>query len=152
VSDSSPRASTKPPWYHEGLRFDCTRCGNCCSGAPGYVWVDADERARIAEHLGLTTETFTRRHVRRVGRGFSLLELPGGDCEFLERFEDATTGCRIHEVRPVQCRTWPFWKSNLRSERAWRITGKDCPGCDRGDVRPRDEIEAALRENGDRPL
>ena len=29
------------PWYRDGLRFECTRCGHCCTGAPGYVWVDA---------------------------------------------------------------------------------------------------------------
>ncbi|MFM1805538.1 MAG: hypothetical protein RL136_2417, partial [Planctomycetota bacterium] len=26
------------PWYAEGLRFECTQCGNCCSGGPGAVW------------------------------------------------------------------------------------------------------------------
>ena len=24
------------PWYQDGLQFRCTRCGNCCTGAPGY--------------------------------------------------------------------------------------------------------------------
>ena len=28
-----------PEWYRDGLRFECTRCGACCTGAPGYVWV-----------------------------------------------------------------------------------------------------------------
>ena len=38
------------PWYRDGLAFTCTRCGACCTGAPGYVWVDADEIAALAEH------------------------------------------------------------------------------------------------------
>ena len=31
--------SPAEPWYRDGLRFECTRCGACCTGAPGYVWV-----------------------------------------------------------------------------------------------------------------
>ena len=27
-------------WYHLGLRFQCTGCGDCCTGAPGYVWIN----------------------------------------------------------------------------------------------------------------
>ena len=26
-----------------GLRFECTQCGDCCTGAPGYVWVNKAE-------------------------------------------------------------------------------------------------------------
>ena len=30
-------------WYaEEGLAFECTGCGDCCTGAPGYVWVIRD--------------------------------------------------------------------------------------------------------------
>ena len=47
-------ADESAPWYRDGLRFTCTRCGNCCTGAPGYVWVDAD--AMKAFHVdGLPT-------------------------------------------------------------------------------------------------
>ncbi len=142
----------KPPWYADGLRFACTRCGNCCSGAPGYVWVSDEEIARIAARLDMTPAEFEERHVRRAGRGKSLLEWPNGDCEFLERYDDGTTGCRIHTVRPVQCRTWPFWKSNLRSARAWEAAARGCPGINQGTVRRIDEIGQALRDNGSRPL
>ena len=38
----APQRQTKgqQAWYSEGLRFECTQCGACCSGEPGYVWVD----------------------------------------------------------------------------------------------------------------
>ena len=26
------------PWYADGLSFECTMCGNCCTGPPGAVW------------------------------------------------------------------------------------------------------------------
>ena len=33
------------PWYKDGLGFQCTQCGDCCTGAPGYVWINAAEIA-----------------------------------------------------------------------------------------------------------
>src|SRR5256714_15433934 len=98
-------SSTDPdaPWYRDGLKFQCTRCGACCTGAPGYVWVDAEEIARLAEHLGQTSEQFARRYLRRVGDRFSLIEKPGGDCIFW----DKQAGCTVYSARPVQCQTWP---------------------------------------------
>jgi len=139
-------------WYASGLRFACKQCGGCCSGAPGYVWVDSEEIERIARFLGMTDKEFHKRHVRRVGRGRSLLERPGGDCEFLERPEPGTTRCRIHTVRPVQCRTWPFWESNVDTPEDWEAAGRGCPGIDQGDVHPLPVIQTALKENGRRPL
>src|SRR5437763_101054 len=38
-------------WYGAGLRFNCTQCGNCCSGGPGYVWLTVNDMQRIAQFL-----------------------------------------------------------------------------------------------------
>lgn len=140
------------PWYAEGLSFACTRCGNCCGGAPGYVWVDEAECAALAARLGLSVDEFVRRHTRPIGKRRSLLERANGDCEFLERQPDGLTGCRVHEVRPVQCRTWPFWKSNLKSRAAWEATGRHCPGINDGPVHPLPVIQAQMHEGASRPL
>src|SRR5690606_15561824 len=50
---SSPLTENPPTdrWYRDGLRFECTQCGNCCTGMPGHVWVDEADIARIAEYL-----------------------------------------------------------------------------------------------------
>ena len=40
------------PWFKDGLRFTCTRCGKCCTGPPGFVWVNDEEVAAIAEYIG----------------------------------------------------------------------------------------------------
>ena len=34
----SMNAAPGEPWYRDGLRFQCTQCGNCCTGDPGVVW------------------------------------------------------------------------------------------------------------------
>ena len=43
-------------WYAGGLRFECTMCGSCCTGAPGFVSFTPDEARNIAEHLGISVE------------------------------------------------------------------------------------------------
>ncbi len=148
MAESSPiPAPVNEPWYADGLRFACTRCGNCCSGAPGHVWVGASEIAAIAASLGMPAEEFERRHTRKDGARRSLLERPGGDCEFLLRDPDGRTRCAVHAVRPIQCRTWPFWSSNLHAPRTWTNTGRGCPGINQGAHHPLPVILAALREN-----
>jgi len=114
--------------------------------------VDTAEVAAIARQLELAPEEFTRRHVRRVGSRLSLLERSDGDCEFLERGSDGKTLCRIHRVRPLQCRTWPFWQSNLRSRWAWMLAGRDCPGIDSGRRHRLPVIQKALHQNADAEL
>lgn len=148
------KIASASPWYANGLKFSCTQCGTCCGGAPGYVWVSPEEIRAIARQLGLPLEQFEQAHTRRAGRRRSLLELPNGDCEFLVRDDEGRTLCAIHAARPVQCRTWPFWKSNVATERAWEQSARHCPGIDHGKHHTVVAIQAALRRNddGDVPL
>ncbi len=117
------------PWYRHGLRFHCQRCGRCCTGQTGYVWVTEAEIVRIAAHRGEPREAFARDHVRWVDGRLSLLERPGGDCELFDR----SAGCTVYDARPSQCRTWPFWPVNLATPGAWRQAGMKCPGVGAGD-------------------
>jgi uncharacterized protein len=128
-------------WYQGGLRFACTRCGNCCTGEPGYVWVDDDDLAAIAQHRDEPVEETTGLYTKQGPRGRSLREKANGDCVFYE----AGRGCTVYPVRPRQCRTWPFWESNLASRAAWERTRKSCPGAGQGDLIPAEEITRRLR-------
>src|SRR5262249_33235994 len=130
---------TDSPWYRYGLSFECTRCGACCTGAPGYVWVIADEIARLAEYRGETIEEFSRKYVRQVGENYSLIEKPGGDCVFW----DEATGCTVYPARPVQCQTWPFWPENIESPEAWDHVTQICPGSGQGRLFSLEEIREA---------
>jgi uncharacterized protein len=124
------------PWYDDGLRFRCTRCGNCCTGAPGYVWVSNEEVAAIAVHRGESVAETTGLCTRRVGRERSLRERANGDCIFYDR----AVGCTVYSVRPRQCRTWPFWESNVATAEAWQQTCTTCPGSGQGELIPAEEI------------
>ncbi len=130
----------KEKWYVAGLSFECTQCGNCCSGEPGYVWATKEEIAGIAKFLGRTDGTLDKKYLRRVGLRYSLTEKPGGDCIFLKR-ADGKSMCGIYPVRPLQCRTWPFWKENLKSADAWNEANQNCPGLNRGEKRDFVQIE-----------
>jgi Fe-S-cluster containining protein len=125
-------------WYREGLAFTCTKCGACCTGAPGYVWVIDEEIAALADHRRMTVEAFGRKFVRRVGDRYSLVERPGGDCIFWDR----AVGCTVYEARPVQCRTWPFWPENLESPEDWEHITTICPGSGQGQLFTVEEIRA----------
>ena len=133
----------KIPWYHEGLRFECTGCGACCTGAPGYVWVNQAEIEALAEAVGLDVERFLQRYVRQVGTRRSLLEYRNGDCVL---YDPQTRSCKAYDARPRQCRTWPFWTSNLRSRRSWDEMAEDCPGANRGRLYTLVEIEDQRKE------
>ena len=137
-------ASKTTPWYRDGLAFTCTQCGRCCGGAPGFVWVEPHEIAAIAKALDMQPAEFQLKHTRLLGGRRSLLELPNGDCEFLERRSDGKTACRVHAQRPRQCRTWPFWASNLRSRNTWNAAARDCPGMNQGAHHPLPIIQEAI--------
>lgn len=118
-------------WYGDGLRFECTQCGNCCTGSPGFVWVDDDEIAAIAEYLGRSIGEIRLMFTRPARGRVTLRDHANGDCVFLD---PRARCCTIYEVRPKQCRSWPFWKSNIESAESWKQTGAVCPGCDRGEI------------------
>ncbi len=127
------------PWFKEGLKFECQRCGRCCRGEPGVVWVNKTEVVGIASFLGITQEAFARNYLRSINGRFSLLEYGNGDCVMYDN------GCKIYAVRPCQCRSFPFWKSNLESQSEWEKLKKTCPGIDKGKLRILEDIQDNLK-------
>jgi Fe-S-cluster containining protein len=133
--------SDEQPWYRDGLRFTCTRCGHCCTGEPGYVWVSDDDLAAIADFRGEPLEEVRALYTRMARRGRTLREKASGDCVFFSREQ----GCTIYPVRPPQCRTWPFWDSNVVTPEAWERTCQVCPGSGQGELIPVEEITQRLK-------
>jgi len=135
------------PWYRSGLAFQCTGCSDCCSGPEtGFVWVDEQEIQAIADATGFQNDLdgFERKFVRTIGARKSLVEYSDGDCIFLD---PNTRKCSVYKARPKQCRTWPFWKENLRSPKTWAQTAKSCPGCNTGKIYSLEQITRIVNQD-----
>ena len=116
-------------WYKDGLRFECLRCGGCCSGFSGTVRVTDEEIVTLARRLNLPEDEFRKRYSRSVGGGvISLIEKANKDCIFFDKEQ----GCTVYADRPRQCQTWPFWRSNIHSPERWKRGTERCPGMGRG--------------------
>lgn len=146
----------KSRFYKNGLRFECTGCGNCCSNPDGYVTLTAEEAGKIAAYLEITETEFLEKYADLDPdgntfklRSFTAASIPNGmkmeqppkvgDCIFLH--DDR---CIVYPVRPLQCSTFPFWPENVKSPYRWKIVAQDCPGIDEGRVYLSEEIEAIL--------
>lgn len=130
-------------WYKDGLSFNCTGCGKCCSGSPGYVWVTLQEIEAIADYLNLSIEAFSKKYLKKVGHRFSLIEKNGRDfdCIFLK-----DKACQIYPHRPSQCKTYPFWPSILASKKNWDEEAKHCEGIEEK-ARTWSQEEIDLKQN-----
>jgi Fe-S-cluster containining protein len=154
---------TDKPWYADGLKFTCTQCGNCCTGGPGYVWISDEEVGRLARHLKLGEDEVREQYCRNVAGRTSLKEhkTPQGlyDCVFLQEIKTKGRGglpavkrvCGIYPVRPLQCRTWPFWGGNLASQENWDAAARRCHGMNRGHRTFTREQMETLRDSKDWP-
>ena len=135
---------TGKEWWREGVRFECTGSGKCCTshGEFGFVYLTLEDRQRFAKHLKISTSAFTRKHCEKSGGIWHLKEDPKNpDCMFLKG-----KGCGVYEARPTQCRTWPFWPE-VMSAKAWAKDVKAfCPGVGKGNVISGQDIERQLRD------
>jgi Fe-S-cluster containining protein len=128
--------------YEKGLQFECTRCGKCCTGFPGYVYLSEREITTIAHHLMMEPLLFIKNYTKIV-RVFgeprlSLIEKEHFDCVFFNE------GCLIYEIRPYQCISYPFWRRHIMSLREWNKLGDFCPGINSGRLYSKEEIDYFL--------
>lgn len=124
------------------LRFECTGCGACCRGRGDY-WVEASrtEQRRIQRFLKVSWRWFRRRYVIEYEDGSEGLQWQDNRCVFLDRYGR----CRIYSVRPMQCRTYPFWSEVVDSLASWRAAAKECEGIGRGAVIPLSQVRERLK-------
>lgn len=113
-------------FFDRGLRFGCQQCGACCTGAPGTIYVSPDEIVSIAAHLQIRPRDLMDQFLYPYQDSHSIREDERGHCRFY------LDGCAIYPARPFQCRSFPFWFCNLRSEARWNKIQRQCPGIGRG--------------------
>ena len=149
------RGGPNKEWYEEGLRFECTCCGECCTGPPGFVLFTEEEAEAIAAELGVDVATFYEQYTHETSAGRSLTEREtehGFDCIFLDReSQPGIAVCSIYNTRPLQCRTFPWWPEHLRHPRDWSRLSRYCEGVGRGDFVPIEKIRIERKRHEDRP-
>lgn len=122
----------RPYFFDQGIHFECQRCGLCCTGEPGTIYVDQQEIFQIARFLKISPSLVLGDYLYPFRDSYSIREDSRGRCIFFKN------GCTIYSVRPSQCKTYPFWFQNLRSEENW--VSLECPGIRKGPIFGKEEI------------
>ena len=96
------------------MGFKCLCCGRCCTGEDNSVVVFPFEIRRIMQFTGetwlQTVEPPAEGEWDLHGNFHTLewrIKKEGASCKFY-----SGNGCRIYEVRPMICRTYPFYLDN----------------------------------------
>jgi len=132
-------------FFDQGLKFECTGCGACCSGEPGQVYMNEGEVAKLAAFLNEEVAAVKERDLYQIDAGYGIKERNNGDCYYLK-----DNKCSVHSVRPTQCRTYPFWWEVMRSENKWQKEAEFCPGIGLGKKYSKEEILTILGEDLER--
>lgn len=125
-----------------GLRFECTRCGKCCTNHGGYAHVYLSDRevSGLARALELDTYEFERLYTFIDEDGWTQLRTESDRCVFLQ----PDGGCRVYKARPIQCRTFPFWRGFVEDGKWTADVAEICEGVGRGREYPADEVERLM--------
>jgi Fe-S-cluster containining protein len=107
------------------------------------VFLSHNDLEKVAHSFRLEYGEFIERYCRFVDMNeklkLSFIEKDNYDCIFWEK-----NGCSIYEARPIQCRSYPFWSSHLKSHRDWADLASFCPGVGRGKSHSQISIESWL--------
>lgn len=126
------------------LRFECTQCGKCCTnrGEYAHVYLADEEVDALAEHLVLSRGAFKRKYTFIDEYGWRQLRFSEDRCVFL----DDAGRCGVYAARPVQCRTFPFWREMVH-QGGWSEEARSlCEGVGRGRLYSIEEAEVMMQE------
>jgi Fe-S-cluster containining protein len=111
------------------------------------VFLTQKDVMRLAAECQMKHAEFVKTYCRWIpwswgdGEGeerLSLKEKSNFDCVFWKN------GCTVYAARPLQCRTFPFWKNILSSPDSWALARTGCPGMNGGRRYSREEIDSIL--------
>lgn len=117
-------------WFKDTITFSCTACGKCCkTKGSNRVYLNVAESEEMANHLRLNLEVFNEKYTdERLDKNGKLLKSikqheTKKQCTFLDG-----NRCSIYEVRPTQCKTYPFWPQNMIGPAEWIAESQLCEG------------------------
>ncbi|MCK5486917.1 MAG: YkgJ family cysteine cluster protein, partial [Desulfobacterales bacterium] len=112
----------------EDIGFSCLMCGKCCRREFGdnRVLLIPQEIQIISDHTGMDPDEIRTPAIsddpeltdlsdekRRIHTfGWMLLRKKNEDCNFIED-SDVSNKCKIHDVRTMLCRTYPFYMQEM---------------------------------------
>jgi uncharacterized protein len=124
------RALESAPWFGDGLRFTCTGCGKCCTGPSGAVYLSEQDVERLCRALNISRSEFVEAYTQLSDSELALADKPSSsECAFLDG-----KACSVYEARPVQCRTYPFWITNILGPEDWADAALVCEGINHPDA------------------
>ena len=121
----------KKRWFDKAISFACTSCGKCCKSYKNQikVYVNIAEALQISDHIDMDIKDFQQKYIEIHYDQDSneLISLKSNDtksnCIFLKENQ-----CSIYQVRPTQCRTYPYWPQIMLDKASWLEEAKACEG------------------------
>jgi Fe-S-cluster containining protein len=147
------------------LRFECTKCGDCCRQKDMIVTLTASDILKLAIGLGFTSnellhalDFYVMEKGKSIPDGFrdipriktergmayvALKKLDDSSCVFLK-----DNLCMIHKIRPMVCSSFPFVFSKQNDEVSWSLHAKRdiCPGIGEGNLITKEDLISMSHE------
>ena len=131
--------------FKDGIKFECQNSGNCCISRDsyGYVYLSKKDLIKIAKYLNVSINLFKKKYCQYSDGYLHLKEINiNGNCQFLENKK-----CSIYAARPMQCRTWPFWKEHMNVKKWNEELINFCPGIGKGRIISASKIQKQINRD-----
>ncbi|MBF0412842.1 MAG: YkgJ family cysteine cluster protein [Desulfamplus sp.] len=103
----------------------CISClAACCKGSSGNIWVNSADIRNICHILEINQIDGINKFFEKRGNRYSIRECVD-DKDYRCIFLNSANRCSIYSVRPLQCRTFPFWE---HFKRHTEQLINECPG------------------------
>ena len=114
-------------------------------GSYGYVYLSNKDIIRLSKFTKLKYDDFIKLYCDKTD-GFTHFKEKknSSKCIFLDKKK-----CSVYKARPIQCRTWPFWKENMNTKKWNNEISKLCPGINKGGKFSKKDIDKVIKEDED---
>lgn len=103
--------------------FTCKQCGFCCEGE-STVSLTKEKIDEISNYLGISRDELLSNFCV-IKKNRIEMKIQNGHCIF---FEENQKTCKIHPVKPLNCKIWPLHKSILKDKDSFEIIKNTCQG------------------------